>query len=108
VLETHIHNDYVTGGLALAGRTGASYVVAAAEQVSFDRLAVRDNDQISTGSLTLTVMHTPGHTPGHLSYAVSENGGDPVAVFTGRRVVHVDDDWENAARSGLPLGSREA
>jgi hydroxyacylglutathione hydrolase len=83
VLETHIHNDYVTGGLALAGRTGASYVVAAAEQVSFDRLAVRDNDQISTGSLTLTVMHTPGHTPGHLSYAVSENGGDPVAVFTG-------------------------
>jgi rhodanese-related sulfurtransferase len=24
----------------------------------------------------------------------------------GRRVVHVDDDWENAARSGLPVGSR--
>jgi rhodanese-related sulfurtransferase len=23
----------------------------------------------------------------------------------GRRVVHVDDDWENAARSGLPLGT---
>ena len=26
VLETHIHNDYVTGGLALAQATGATYV----------------------------------------------------------------------------------
>src|ERR1700735_3611337 len=46
VLETHIHNDYVTGGLALARETGAAYVVAASEEVSFERLAVRDNDRI--------------------------------------------------------------
>ena len=63
VLETHIHNDYITGGLALAARPGQTYVVAASEEVSFERLAVRDRDQISTGSLTVTVMHTPGHTP---------------------------------------------
>ena len=25
VFETHIHNDYVSGGLALAGETGAAY-----------------------------------------------------------------------------------
>jgi hydroxyacylglutathione hydrolase len=88
VLETHIHNDYVTGGLALASQTGAAYVVAAAEEVSFDRLAVRDHDQISTGSLTVTVMHTPGHTPGHLSYVLSEAGGEPVAVFTGGSMLY--------------------
>jgi hydroxyacylglutathione hydrolase len=88
VLETHIHNDYVTGGLALASQTGASYVVAASEEVSFDRLAVRDNDQIITGSLTITVMHTPGHTPGHLAYILSESGGDPVAVFTGGSMLY--------------------
>src|SRR6516162_8989126 len=58
VLETHIHNDYVTGGLVLASQTGASYVVAASEEVSFDRLAVRDHDRIITGSLTMTVLHT--------------------------------------------------
>jgi len=87
VLETHIHNDYVTGGLALAGQTGASYIVAASEEVGFDRLAVRDNDQIIAGSLTMTVMHTPGHTPGHLSYVLSESG-DPVAVFTGGSMLY--------------------
>ena len=88
VLETHIHNDYVTGGLALASQTGASYVVAESEEVSFDRLAVGDKDQISTGSLTMTVMHTPGHTPGHLSYILSETAGDPVAVFTGGSMLY--------------------
>jgi glyoxylase-like metal-dependent hydrolase (beta-lactamase superfamily II)/rhodanese-related sulfurtransferase len=88
VLETHIHNDYITGGLALASQTGASYVVAASEEVSFDRLAIRDSDQITTGSLTVTVMHTPGHTPGHLSYVLSETGGAPVAVFTGGSMLY--------------------
>ena len=88
VLETHIHNDYITGGLALASQTGASYVVAASEEVSFDRLAVRDNDQIIAGSLTVTAMHTPGHTPGHLSYVLSETGGDPIAVFTGGSMLY--------------------
>ena len=37
VFETHIHNDYVTGGLALAAATGAAYVVNGADDVSFDR-----------------------------------------------------------------------
>ena len=60
VLETHIHNDYVTGGYALASQTGATYVVAAAEDVSFERMAVADRDQIRVGSLTVTVLHTRG------------------------------------------------
>jgi hydroxyacylglutathione hydrolase len=83
VLETHIHNDYVTGGLALARAAGASYVVAAAEEVEFDRTPVRDGDDITAGDLALTVLATPGHTPGHLSYVLREGPGDPVAVFTG-------------------------
>jgi hydroxyacylglutathione hydrolase len=88
VLETHIHNDYVTGGLALARQTGAAYVVAASEEVSFERLAVRDNDRIVTGSLTVTAVHTPGHTPGHMSYVLSETGGDMAAVFTGGSMLY--------------------
>ncbi|HEY6312284.1 MAG TPA: MBL fold metallo-hydrolase [Streptosporangiaceae bacterium] len=88
VLETHIHNDYVTGGLALATQTGAAYVVAASEEVGFERIGVRDNDQIAAGSLTVTVMHTPGHTPGHLSYVLGEAGQRPVAVFTGGSMLY--------------------
>ena len=63
VLETHIHNDYVTGGLALARAVGADYVVAAAEEVSFDRVPAGDGDRFRSGRLTLTAMATPGHTP---------------------------------------------
>ena len=35
VLETHVHNDYVSGGLALARATGATYAIPAGEPVSF-------------------------------------------------------------------------
>ena len=37
VVETHIHNDYVTGGLELARPTGAAYLRHAADAVSFER-----------------------------------------------------------------------
>jgi len=83
VLETHIHNDYVTGGLALARAAGADYVMAAAEDVTFDRMPAGDGDQFRAGRLTLTAMATPGHTPGHLSYVLRHDQGGPVAVFTG-------------------------
>jgi hydroxyacylglutathione hydrolase len=34
--------------------------------------------------------------------------GASILDRAGRRVVHVDDDWENAARSGLPVGLQES
>jgi glyoxylase-like metal-dependent hydrolase (beta-lactamase superfamily II)/rhodanese-related sulfurtransferase len=86
VLETHIHNDYVTGGLALAQRCGATYVVNAEDPVAFERHGVTDGDVVTTGSLAITAIHTPGHTPTHLSYAVAVDG-EPVAVFTGGSVL---------------------
>ncbi|HEU4422605.1 MAG TPA: MBL fold metallo-hydrolase, partial [Pilimelia sp.] len=49
VFETHIHNDYVTGGYALAAATGAAYHVNADDPVSFARTAVRDGDVIAVG-----------------------------------------------------------
>ena len=82
VFETHIHNDYVTGGLALADAVGAAYHVNADDEVDFDRTPVRDGDVVEVGDLRLRVLHTPGHTHTHLSYALEANGG-PVAVFTG-------------------------
>lgn len=82
VLETHLHNDYVTGGLALAERVGAAYVVAAADEVAFERVAVSDGDKISSGRMEITAVHTPGHTVNHMSYVVAD-GTEPVAVFTG-------------------------
>jgi len=82
VFETHIHNDYVTGGLALASAVGAGYHVSAADRVSFDRIPVADGDEIAAGRMRVLVIATPGHTFNHLSYAI-EHAGRIVAVFTG-------------------------
>jgi hydroxyacylglutathione hydrolase len=88
VLETHLHNDYVTGGPALARRCGAKYVVPGGDQVSFDRVPVADGDLIEAGQLRVTAVHTPGHTPHHMSYAVSDQDGQPQAVFTGGSMLY--------------------
>ncbi len=83
VFETHIHNDYVTGGLALAERTGAAYHVNADDPVRYARQPIRDGDTVEVSpSMTLTAIATPGHTFTHLSYALTSDGED-VAVFTG-------------------------
>ncbi len=73
VFETHIHNDYVTGGLALAQRTGAAYLVNAEDDVSFDRTPVRDGEVVAVGDrMRVVAVATPGHTFTHLSYALVE------------------------------------
>lgn len=83
VLETHIHNDYVTGGLALSRAVGAQYVVPAGEDVAFTCRPVSDGDRIDTGGIHLEVLFTPGHTHHHVSYVLHDNFGETVAVFTG-------------------------
>jgi hydroxyacylglutathione hydrolase len=86
VLETHNHNDYVTGGYELARVTGATYVMNADEDLLFDVHGVRDGDTIEVGAITIRAMHTPGHTPTHLSYVASE--GQRQAVFTGGSLLY--------------------
>jgi glyoxylase-like metal-dependent hydrolase (beta-lactamase superfamily II) len=87
VLETHIHNDYVSGGLELARRTGARYAVSAAEPVEFDRLAVADGDELRAGRLRIQAIATPGHTDHHLSYRITDAAGTG-AVFTGGSLLY--------------------
>lgn len=87
VLETHIHNDYVSGGFQLAKLTGARYAVSAHDDVEFDRLPVHDGDQLRAGSMTVRVVATPGHTDHHLSYVISDDDGPP-AVFSGGSLLY--------------------
>ena len=77
VLETHIHNDYVTGGLALARATGASYHVNADDDVAFERTPIRGGDVVEvSASMRVRAIATPGHTFTHLSYALEECADD--------------------------------
>ncbi len=88
VFETHVHNDYVTGGLELAGRTGAVYLLPAGSDVEFDHTAVGDGDVIETGQMRVRVLHTPGHTHHHVSYALADFSGQVQAVFTGGSMLY--------------------
>jgi hydroxyacylglutathione hydrolase len=83
VFETHIHNDYVTGGLALARAVEAAYVVSGADEVAFERTPAADGDEFRSGHLRVTALATPGHTPNHMAWSLAEGEGEPVAVFTG-------------------------
>lgn len=88
VAETHIHNDYVTGGLALARASGAEYLVNAADPVAFSRTGISDGDRVSVGDgLELHVLATPGHTFTHLSYALAVDG-QVTGVFTGGSLLY--------------------
>ncbi len=90
VFETHIHNDYVSGGLAIARRSGASYYVNAADAVAFGRVGITDGDIISVGqSMRVRVIATPGHTFTHLAYALQDAvTAEWVAVFTGGSLLY--------------------
>ncbi|MGW2014493.1 MBL fold metallo-hydrolase [Streptomyces sp. NPDC001927] len=83
VAETHVHNDYVTGGLELARLTGARYLVPAGASVAYERVPVSDGDveEVAEG-LVLRAVATPGHTPHHTSYVLEEDGR-AMAAFTG-------------------------
>ncbi|MEU9497836.1 MBL fold metallo-hydrolase [Streptomyces sp. NPDC048196] len=83
VAETHVHNDYITGGLELARVTGARYLVPAGASVAFSRTPVADGDAWTVDEgLVLRAVATPGHTPHHTSYVLEEED-HPVAAFTG-------------------------
>jgi hydroxyacylglutathione hydrolase len=72
ILETHIHNDYVTGARELAAQAGAMIVASALSELAYEHHPVRDGEQFSVGRLTFSVLATPGHTPEHVSYALYE------------------------------------
>lgn len=73
-LDTHLHNDYVSGRRELEAEVGANIDgVAAGGEMQF-------------GDEALRAIHTPGHTPDHTSYVLEMNGR-PYALFSGGAVM---------------------
>jgi glyoxylase-like metal-dependent hydrolase (beta-lactamase superfamily II)/rhodanese-related sulfurtransferase len=88
VLETHVHNDYVSGALEARAATGAGIVAPAGGGYDFPHRPMEEGDRVEVGEVALTAWHTPGHTPEHLSYVVGAGGAaDPVAAFTGGSLI---------------------
>ena len=114
VLETHIHADHISAADYVRRQTGAKVGIGAGvEQVSelfrgvfnlgsahpdvgsaFDQLFM-PGETLTLGSLTLTVLATPGHTPACVAYQVDQ------AVFVGDTLFMPD---YGTARADFPGG----
>lgn len=82
-LDTHVHNDFVSGGPDLRAAVGASHLVPAGSGIARADRHLAEGEDVAIGSLRLRALHTPGHTPEHLSYAVSDGGGPVIALLSG-------------------------
>ncbi len=88
VLETHVHNDYVSGALELRAAIGAMIAGPARAGYAFPFEPLAEGDELSLGTLRIVAAETPGHTPEHLSYLVyEEEAEEPTAVFTGGSLI---------------------
>ncbi len=87
VIDTHVHADHLSGGRSLARTVGAPYCLheAARESVHFGFEALRDDQLIGVGNVSVRVLHTPGHTPDSVCLLVTDRrrGEAPWFVLTG-------------------------
>ncbi len=73
-LDTHLHNDYVSGCRELEAEVGAAIA------------PLDPGTELQVGDISFRAIHTPGHTPDHKSYLLSEDGAQR-ALFSGGAVM---------------------
>lgn len=86
LLDTHGHNDYLSGLAELASRTEAEVLASAHGEVQYDHRPVKDGATIEVGEALLEVLHTPGHTPEHIGLLVfdtSVTSDEPAILLSG-------------------------
>ncbi|MEO6096503.1 MAG: MBL fold metallo-hydrolase, partial [Fibrobacteria bacterium] len=85
VIDTHIHADHRSGGLALANKAGALYCLHESAQVEFAFEPLKDGQELELGNTRIKVLHTPGHTPESVCLLVTDlrRGPDPWFILTG-------------------------
>ena len=97
VLETHTHADHVSGHGRLALEHGVPTSVHPLAQPEFPFEALWDGQELSAGSVSVRVIHTPGHRPEHCAFVVGDR-----LVLTGDSLFIGD-----AARPDLAIEARE-
>ena len=84
VLETHVHNDYLSGALELRSALGTEIVAPARGRYAFSHRPMDEGERLELGGMAFTARATPGHTPEHLSWEIATETPDrPAAIATG-------------------------
>ena len=87
-IETHVHNDYVSGAAELRAATGAEIVGPAGAGYAFGHRPVAEGDEIAVGEATLVALEAPGHTFEHTAYLLrGDPGEEPSALFSGGSLI---------------------
>jgi len=82
VFETHVHNDYISGGRELAA-LGAKVVAPGNSGLEFPHIPLASGDSLSFGGVSLQAMAAPGHTYEHTAYLAADRHGQVRGAFTG-------------------------
>ena len=86
VVDTHQHNDYLSGIAELARRTGATLLGSAEAELGYAHRALADGAELELGDVGVKVLLTPGHTPEHLSlllYDGEQSSDEPAMLLSG-------------------------
>lgn len=86
VIETHVHNDYVSGGRELAA-LGAEVCVPAGSGIEFPHRELADGDEVSIGRARLRAVRAPGHTHHHTAYLAVDEEAQTQGCFTGGSII---------------------
>jgi hydroxyacylglutathione hydrolase len=82
-LETHVHNDYLSGARELQRAHDTRIVAPALGGYSFAHQSADEGFEVDLGGVGLVARTTPGHTPEHISWELQRSDGTPTALFSG-------------------------
>jgi len=105
-LDSHGHNDYLSGLTEVAARGDVQVLGPAGGGLGYDHRPLRDGEQLELGEVGIEVLHTPGHTPEHLSlllYDRTVSVDEPALLLSGGALLVGD-----VARPDLLGGPDEA
>ena len=103
-LETHTHADHVSGHGRLALEHEIPVSIHASAEAEYPHHPLSDGEEITVGTVTIRVVHTPGHRPEHCCFAVVDTtrADEPWFVLTGDSLFVGD-----TARPDLAVGAVE-
>ncbi|HKY24382.1 MAG TPA: MBL fold metallo-hydrolase [Gaiella sp.] len=103
-LETHTHADHVSGHGRLALEHEIPVSIHASAEAEYPHHPLSDGEEITVGTVTIRVVHTPGHRPEHCCFAVVDTtrADEPWLVLTGDSLFVGD-----TARPDLAVGAVE-
>lgn len=71
-VDTHRHNDYLTGITELPGRGPVQLLSSARASLGCSTRPLADGERVALGEIVLGAMRTPGHTPEDIAVLVTD------------------------------------